>query len=476
MKQINEGQIFKNYKKLCEYLEEQVKTGKSKQLQLKDWSRYFTWHNEGNKFVIDKVFDEPIQKQRQKCEDTSKYSSNNNKNITPMMDYLTCISDDICAEVPYTFTAWFCDVLKLMDKDTYNAPYSSDEVLKAFCTGHGITNEKLFCDYLAIIKKVTKDIFLKALDVLARKYMAVYEDGYKFYYQIGKEGCIGEIFSTELNEMVLTLEKKNCDILNEEHGLSKKMKGRQLLMLIFKNDIIRDQFDKFVMQDLNNDTVYACLNKSIDIRYWPFICHMDEKHEILRYYRAVSINDLDNYNKDQNADKFAMDVTNVIRRVSRKNLLNKKWRDKDNRYHLAYDKWENATDMVIIEKLLFQNYDETFVDDTSLDLVELDDNLDEIFNGIKDIWGEPNSMEIPVMAQGVDSFYFLNISKKEGGNMRHSGVHYNYDIAESNWIIKQGAKVIGCGRHSTTGNTFLVFQATDLYKKLCEEYRAKHST
>mgnify|MGYP000721354645 CR=1 FL=1 len=168
-------------------------------------------------------------------------------------------------------------------------------------------------------------------------------------------------------------------------------------MLIFKNDIIRDQFDKLVMQDLNNDTVYACLNKSIDIRYWPFICHMDEKHEILRYYRAVSINDLDNYNKDQNAESLAMDVTNVIRRVSRKNLLNKKWRDKDNRYHLAYDKWENATDMVIIEKLLFQNYDETFVDDTSLDLVELDDDLDELFNG-KDIWGEPNAMEIPAMA------------------------------------------------------------------------------
>ena len=41
MKQINEGQIFKNYKKLCEYLEEQVRTGKSKQLQLKDWNRYF---------------------------------------------------------------------------------------------------------------------------------------------------------------------------------------------------------------------------------------------------------------------------------------------------------------------------------------------------------------------------------------------------------------------------------------------------
>lgn len=53
-------------------------------------------------------------------------------------------------------------------------------------------------------------------------------------------------------------------------------------------------------------------------------------------------------------------------------------------------------------------------------------------------------------------------------------VHYNYDIPEANWIIKQGAKVIGCGRHSVTGNTFLVFQVTDFYKKLCEEYRTKH--
>lgn len=53
------------------------------------------------------------------------------------------------------------------------------------------------------------------------------------------------------------------------------------------------------------------------------------------------------------------------------------------------------------------------------------------------------------------------------------GLHYNYDIPECNWIIKQGAKVIGCGNHSITGNTFIVFQVTDFYKSLCEEYRAK---
>lgn len=58
--------------------------------------------------------------------------------------------------------------------------------------------------------------------------------------------------------------------------------------------------------------------------------------------------------------------------------------------------------------------------------------------------------------------------------MKHINVHYNYDIPECNWIIKQGAKVIGCGNHPITGNTFIVFQVTDFYKSLCETYRAKH--
>lgn len=32
---------IKNYKMLCELLEQEVKNGKSKKLQLEDWKRYF---------------------------------------------------------------------------------------------------------------------------------------------------------------------------------------------------------------------------------------------------------------------------------------------------------------------------------------------------------------------------------------------------------------------------------------------------
>lgn len=66
-------------------------------------------------------------------------------------------------------------------------------------------------------------------------------------------------------------------------------------------------------------------------------------------------------------------------------------------------------------------------------------------------------------------------NRKCGEFMGKYGFHYNYDIPEANWIIKHGAKVVGCGIHEITGNTFIVFQATDLYKKLCVEYKEKHS-
>lgn len=49
------GLKVKNYKALCELLEEEIKEGNSKKAQLKQWEQYFTWHKEGNAFVIDSI-------------------------------------------------------------------------------------------------------------------------------------------------------------------------------------------------------------------------------------------------------------------------------------------------------------------------------------------------------------------------------------------------------------------------------------
>lgn len=56
------GQEFKNYKELCEFLGEKIKSGKGKQLQWKEWKRYFSFEKEGNKIIITEIFDEPKKK------------------------------------------------------------------------------------------------------------------------------------------------------------------------------------------------------------------------------------------------------------------------------------------------------------------------------------------------------------------------------------------------------------------------------
>lgn len=56
------GQVVKNYKELCALLGEEVKTGKSKQLQLDNLKRFFEWEKAGQKFIITDIYDTPLPK------------------------------------------------------------------------------------------------------------------------------------------------------------------------------------------------------------------------------------------------------------------------------------------------------------------------------------------------------------------------------------------------------------------------------
>ena len=52
-----EMKMYKNFRELCEELNWKVGTGKQKKLQLEELSRLCNWHKEGNKIVIDEIFE-----------------------------------------------------------------------------------------------------------------------------------------------------------------------------------------------------------------------------------------------------------------------------------------------------------------------------------------------------------------------------------------------------------------------------------
>ena len=55
--------VVKNYKMLCELLNQPIKSGKSRKLQLDDFSRYFDWEKSGQKYIITDIYDVPLTKE-----------------------------------------------------------------------------------------------------------------------------------------------------------------------------------------------------------------------------------------------------------------------------------------------------------------------------------------------------------------------------------------------------------------------------
>ena len=74
------GMVLKSYRHLCEVIEESIKAGNSKIRQMNDLERYLTYHKDGNKFIIDSIFD--IEKEKvDNRRDGNNYIDNEQFNI-----------------------------------------------------------------------------------------------------------------------------------------------------------------------------------------------------------------------------------------------------------------------------------------------------------------------------------------------------------------------------------------------------------
>ena len=87
LQSICEGLIAKNYKEMCGLLDEPIKSGKSKVLQMEDWKRYFDFEKQGHKIIINKIYEDVIEKVDSK---TNKILSNvksgkYSKDVFPMV-------------------------------------------------------------------------------------------------------------------------------------------------------------------------------------------------------------------------------------------------------------------------------------------------------------------------------------------------------------------------------------------------------
>ena len=388
------------YKQIIELLGWTITGGNVKKAQIKEIESCFEFyhpmnkktHKEKKSYIFTKQLREPVEPSRQN-------SGNTSNDVIDFYDYLCFIFNDEYFDEWCSSTTWYCDILNLLEKEVSTDIYNDDEVIKKHCDKLGIHNWVLYKDYIGITRRVLKDLLFKALNYGKRKHTVSYSTGYKFIYALGKRSK-GTFISDNINDKIEQYEAEMCDEMNENYNLSSKMKGRQLLMLIYGNEAYAKEMKDGVCVSLMDDgdamsEFDDCLSDQCE-HYISDCCSVDDvKRPLLDYHPVTMISDIDYGNSNP---VFA---TDIIRKRVRKQILNAKdFKTKNKKYFGKYV----LDDVLKIEKVLFVHFDETYVDDMDLmfttndltddEVAELDYLFDVSQNGNTD-----GFMEIPTFPE-----------------------------------------------------------------------------
>lgn len=167
---IEVGMVVKNYKELCTLLDEKVTTGKGKQLQIENWTRYFDFERDGNKYIIKKVYNMPLAKAKP---DKAKKKISKNDIYTRYIQVILTKHLKETNQSYYTTT----DLLKLFG--FVNDNWGNMELLFKFTNNHNCTYKQAKYYYNQLYMRVMSycvTAFKRCLGRLSqRKYINWYE-------------------------------------------------------------------------------------------------------------------------------------------------------------------------------------------------------------------------------------------------------------------------------------------------------------
>ena len=239
-----EMKIYKNFRELCEELGWKVGTGKQKKLQLEELSRLCNWHKEGNKIVIDEIYEVAKEKVDKRANNkntghstksTKENDGRKNKNAIYkelddiILNYLYCHTSDDTVNVTKNQLVRKCEFdISIQDNNEYSKETINDvlDVYKSILT-HSIDSS---------LKRLEKKGFIN----------------YKYTFMIHYQG-----------EWRLATEEEEIKIKAVEEQVKEEMKIKNVFLL-----------------DEQMQMIYY--NKCSRVCYEQGICYL--------YYKVININ------------------------------------------------------------------------------------------------------------------------------------------------------------------------------------------
>lgn len=175
---LHQGQIIKNYKELCLLLDIKPTGGDSKKSQHKELDRYCLYHKEGNKYIIDEIYDAPkyddrAENQRKGTIVKNINKGNYSKEMFPLVKNFVGINN-----IEYTSKTHLMESLNLKNKNYDIAYMNMEETAKVLEREYriGITEEDIKT-ITASMWSVSQDKIDKAFKNLEKlKYIYDYDN------------------------------------------------------------------------------------------------------------------------------------------------------------------------------------------------------------------------------------------------------------------------------------------------------------
>ncbi|MGE4213591.1 MAG: hypothetical protein AB7E42_02280 [Anaerotignaceae bacterium] len=336
MVNLQAGQVIKNYKELCNILNEPIKTGKSKQIQLKEFERYFSYHKQGNSFIIDEVYAEPKPKVDNRCNNGGHIA--NTKYDTLMDNIIIDMLLNEC-EITASFTDMFRSYIPLITETYTDGKIHGFKFLEK---QHGISIG-LITTYSNKIKDMIKGSFETALNRLQKQGLLYWSSQYIIIKSIA-----GQDFATEEEtEMIKQIEKDTYE----------SMKIKPLMRI---NPDINKEFRKNVIADL----------QEID-------------DDIFGYWKVYHIQADDSIEKIKPVPPNIKELTNRYINSIHEKIMNHKIKDENGKSFQPYKAEKHMQSMLRLDLLFWEQYkglEHGFgFDDISLELAyyELGNLLEE---------------------------------------------------------------------------------------------------
>lgn len=228
---LTKGMVIKNYKEVCLLLEQQVKTGKSKQIQLQDWKRYFDFELSGQKFIIKEIYTMPKEKV-----DNRKNGNNN----TPYIKYIETLILDLLAQSVYK---------------------GKDEVF--------LSKNRLFKEFKMINNNY---VFCKNRTLKLSKFMDINKDTIEEWY-LSTDGTLKRNLETALD----SLKKQSLILWSSEITVCE--------LVVNQNNMVIDK--KIRVDEYDEEIITYKVNTGFDLLHRE--ATKEEKKAILRIERDIML-------------------------------------------------------------------------------------------------------------------------------------------------------------------------------------------